>query len=137
MGSFVFDRHPDEMYLHYLRANLHSISNQPPDTTLLTLDNVRVPTHQHLLAAVSPYLASLLAQAGQGTTISLPFTSKVVTMVMQALVVGGKEENDTMETDVVEAAGEMGIMCLVEEAKKIPLDKTNINDKEDKPTCFN
>merc|ERR1711936_559171 len=133
MGSFVFDRHPDEMYLHYLRANLHSISNQPPDTTLLTLDNVRVPTHQHLLAAVSPYLASLLAQAGQGTTISLPFTSKVVNMVMQVLVAGGKEENNTMETDVVEAAGEMGIMCLVEKFKNIRDAKNNF-DKVDTKT---
>ena len=112
------------MFLHYLHANLQYISSQPPDTTLLTLDNVHVPTHQHLLAAVSPYLASLLAQAGQGTTISLPFTSKVVTMVMQVLVAGGKEEDDTMETDVVEAAGEMGIMCLVEKAKN------NVDDEK-------
>ena len=113
-----------------LHAYLQSISISPPDTTLLPLDNVPVLTHQHLLAAVSPYLASLLAQAGQGATISLPFTSKVVTKVMQVLVAGGK--NDTMEIDVVEAAGEMGIMHLVEEAKKIPLVKTNFDDKDTK-----
>ena len=45
-------------------------------------------------------------------------------MVMQVLVAGGKEEDDTMETDVVEAAGEMGIMCLVEKAKN------NVDDEK-------
>ena len=46
------------------------------------------------------------------------------------LVGGGK--NDTLEIDEVEAAGEMGIMHLVEEGKKIPLGKTNVDDKDTK-----
>ena len=108
------------MYLQYLRTNLLSITSQPHDTSLITSDSVHLPAHQHLLSAVSPYLASLLAQAGHATTIFLPFTSKVVTRVMQLLVAEQEEFDNTIDAEVVEAARDMGIMCLVEKDKDLP-----------------
>ena len=45
---------------------------------------------------------------------------------MQVLVGGGK--NDTLEIDEVEAAGEMGIMYLVEEAKNCHVDKDVLDE---------
>ena len=95
--------------------HLHSISLQTPDITLHTLDNDHISTQQHLLAAASPFLASLLAQAGAGlggfTNISVPFTSKVVRRVIQVL--GGLEvEGRNIGTEELDAAREMGLMII-------------------------
>ena len=95
--------------------HLHSISLSPPDITLLTLDNLHIPTQQLLLAAASPFLASLLAQAGAGqggfTNIYIPFTSKVVRRILQVL--GRKEMNgNDLVTEELDAARHMGMMVI-------------------------
>ena len=49
-------------------------------------------------------------------------------MVLEELVTGGKEDNDTARTDVVEAASEMGIMCFKDNSEKICVDKNNVDE---------
>merc|ERR1712179_251089 len=103
---------PVTMSLTYLRTNLHYISQTPTDCSLVSYEGVPIPTQQLLLAAASSYLASLLAQSGTtATTITLPFTTKVVRRIIQVL---GEEEGDTIETEAFLAAREMGIMFLKE-----------------------
>ena len=46
--------------LHHLKA----ISQEAPSCTLLTKDKGKVEVQAHLLSTLSPFLASLLAQAG-------------------------------------------------------------------------
>ena len=100
------------MALNLLRTNLRFISSQPPDTTIITSDGDHIPTQQHLLSAASPYLASLLAQVGQGGifSISVPFQNDVVKLLLQSLV----SEEDEIESEGFVAAREMGIMFLKE-----------------------
>ena len=100
---------------NFHRRNLRFISLQPPDTTLITSDGDHISTQQHLLAAASPYLASLLAQTGQGGifAISVPFRNDVVRLVLQSLVSVEQDEGN-IESEGFVAAREMGIMFLKE-----------------------
>jgi len=74
------------MARNQFHQNLKTISVQPPDTTLITSEGEHIRTQQHLLSAVSPFLASLLAQAGHfGAAISVPFSSEEVRYVIHKL----------------------------------------------------
>ena len=97
------------MSLKYLVSNLKLISSEPADVTLLSSDGVHIPSHHYLLSAVSPYLACLLAQAGQGgrLAISLPFHSQVVRRVIKTLL-AVEEEGDRIETEGILAASRVG-----------------------------
>ena len=114
------------------RLHLNSISLQPTDTILLTSDNVHIPTQHLLLAAASPYLASLLAQAGAGqgsnTTLSLPFTSKVVRKVISYLGEQGNKGNN-LETEEIIAAQELGMVVNKEDVTNENNEILNVRDK--------
>ena len=101
---------PGSMCISSLYTNLHYISKTPPDCSLVSSEGVHIPTQQHLLAAASSYLACLLAQGG--TTIILPFTTKVVRKIIQVL---GEKEGNTIDSETFLAARELGIMFLKEE----------------------
>ena len=107
------------MYLSYLHQHLKLISSHPSDITLITSDRHHIPTHQHLLSAVSPFLASLIVQAGHTCSVlgSLHFQSEVVRLIMDKLV-SPKEDADEIECDGFNAAREMGIVFL---KQKVPI----------------
>jgi hypothetical protein len=115
LSQCTTDIHQSNMALKFICRNLRFISSQPTDTTIITSDGEHIPTQQHLLSAVSPYLASLLAQAGQGggLSISLPFDSHVVRLVLHTIV-SVEEEGDEIEGEGFAAAREMGIMFIKE-----------------------
>ena len=107
------------MSLSYLRHHLKFISSHPSDMTLITSDGHHIPTHQHLLSAVSTFLASLIVQAGQtgSVLVSLPFHSEVVRLVLDKLV-SPDEDANTIECDGFNAAIELGIVFL---KQKVPI----------------
>ena len=110
-----------------LRVDLHHISQGHPDCVLLSSDGEHVNTQQLLLAAASSFLASLLAQGGTNTTISLPFTSKVVRTILEVL---GEVEEVPIETEIFLAARELGIMFLNEKVVNSEV-KDNLGKKVD------
>ena len=66
----------------YLRA----ISQEAPSCTLLTKDKGKVEVQAHLLSTLSPFLASLLAQAGPSSpAISLPFSENLLDILREII----------------------------------------------------
>ena len=99
--------------------NLRTISVQPPDTTLITSEGEHIATQQHLLSAASPFLASLLAQAGPfGAAISLPFGSQEVRYIIHKL--GSVDEGaDEIEGFAFSVAKVLGIEYLKEKKSRL------------------
>ena len=103
MGS---PAHPD-----HLEANtqdyFHAISKEASDCVLITSQGHRVEVQSMLLAAASPFLASLLAQAGSSTCISLPSSSSSLLSSLIASLVGGQVFTEEEER----LAAVLGIKC--------------------------
>lgn len=103
MGS---PAHPD-----HLEANtqdyFHAISKEASDCVLITSQGHRVEVQSMLLAAASPFLASLLAQAGSSTCISLPSSSSSLVSSLIASLVRGQVFTEEEER----LAAVLGIKC--------------------------
>ena len=84
---------------------LRAISLEAPSCTLLTTDLGKVEVQAHLLSTLSPFLASLLAQAGPSSpVISLPFSENLVRGLFSCLV-----QNEPLSCETLEIATILGI----------------------------
>jgi hypothetical protein len=82
----------------HLLPHLQAIALEPASCSLLTpQDGGRLEVQAPLLAALSPLLAALLAQAGPAPCLSLPCSGSALAAALEALVKGAALTGEEME----------------------------------------